>query len=99
VSARIQAKREKYGDDHNRFSASKHSEVYSAYSVPQKELDHLKSTGSAPFDGKDSLCPSKPTKKSNHKTPSECLKIIRDMNAFDWTLKDISNLRHSPCKR
>jgi hypothetical protein len=42
---------------------------------------------------------AKPHKKSNApKTAQQCLESISNMFAFDWTLKDIANLKHNPCK-
>jgi len=51
---------------------------------------------SASKDKELSVLP-KPYKKSSQKTPEQCVTIIKDMLAFDWTLKDIQNLRHAPC--
>ena len=39
------------------------------------------------------------TKKNNGpKNADQCLESIANMFAFDWTLKDISNLKNNPCK-
>jgi len=43
---------------------------------------------SASKDKELSVLP-KPYKKSSQKTPEQCVTIIKDMLAFDWTLKDI----------
>ena len=32
------------------------------------------------------------------KTTQQCLESISNMFAFDWTIKDIANLKHNPCK-
>lgn len=42
---------------------------------------------------------SKLHKKHNGpKTAQQCLESIKHMFAFDWTLKDVANLKHNPCK-
>lgn len=40
----------------------------------------------------------KPYKRASARTAEECLETFKSMLAFDWDLKEISNLKHSPCK-
>lgn len=49
-------------------------------------------------NGEEGQQQQKSYRKNAPRTASECIQTFKNMFAFDWDLKDIVNLRHSPRK-